>query len=72
MAYLTVQINSSHKKNNFNCGKNLLDNYLHKQAKQDVKRKLTVCFILADEDNIVQGYYTRSNGGRPLNELPEE
>jgi GNAT superfamily N-acetyltransferase len=72
MAYLTLQLNSSHKKNNFNCGKDLLDNYLHRQAKQDVKRKLTVCFILANEDNVVQGYYTLSNAGIPLDELPED
>ncbi len=72
MAYLTVPLNTSHKKNNFNCGKYLLDNYLHKQAKQDVKRKLTVCFILATKDNTVQGYYTLSNAGIPSNELPED
>lgn len=72
MAYLTVPLNTSHKKNNFKCGKDLLDNYLHKQANQDVKRKLTVCFILANKDNIVQGYYTLSNAGIPSKELPED
>ncbi len=72
MAYLTVPLSASHKKNNFKCGKDLLDNYLYKQAKQEVRRKLTVCFILADEDNIVQGYYTLSNAGIPLDELPKD
>lgn len=72
MAYLTVPLNTSHKKNNFKCGKDLLDNYLHKQAKQDVRRKLTVCFILATKDNIVQGYYTLSNAAIPSSELPED
>lgn len=50
----------------------LLDHYLHKQAKQEVKRNLTVCFILANKDNFVQGYYTLSNAGIPSNELPKE
>lgn len=72
MVYLAVPLNTFHKKNNFKCGKDLLDHYLHKQAKQDVKRKLTVCFILANKDDIVQGYYTLSNAGIPSNELPEE
>jgi predicted GNAT family N-acyltransferase len=61
MSYKTEPLSSSHKKKNFACGKTLLDNYLHTQAKQDMKRKLSVCFILADEHNYVKGYYTLSN-----------
>jgi predicted GNAT family N-acyltransferase len=60
MSYKTESLSSSHKKKNFACGKTLLDNYLHIQAKQDMKRKLSVCFILADDQNNVQGYYTLS------------
>ncbi len=54
MNYITVPLDSSHKKRNFNCNKSLLDNYLHAQAKQDVKRKLSACFILADDENNVK------------------
>ena len=61
--YLTVPLNSSHNKKDFKCGKELLDNYLHYQAKQDVKRNLTACFILADENHKVKGYYTLSSSG---------
>lgn len=43
MSYVTVPLNASHKKSAFNCGNALLDNYLHVQAKQDVKRKLAAC-----------------------------
>ncbi len=71
MNYLTVLLNSSHKKENFSCGKALLDNYLHKQAKQDVKRKLSACFILADEDHTVKGYYTLSSASISRGLLPE-
>ena len=60
MSYSTVPLHTSHKKKDFNCGKTLLDNYLHTQAKQDVKRKLAACFILAGEENKVKGYYTLS------------
>jgi GNAT superfamily N-acetyltransferase len=72
MAYLTTALNSSHKKQNFTCGNALLDRYLHKQAKQDVKRKLSACFILADENGEVKGYYTLSNAGIPGTDLPQE
>src|SRR6266540_383874 len=58
-------------KRNFNCNKSLLDNYLHAQAKQDVKRKLSACFILADDENNVKGYYTLSSTSIQRELLPE-
>lgn len=72
MNYLTVPLHSSYKKEKFSCGKSLLDSYLHKQAKQDVKRKLSACFILPDEENNVKGYYTLSSGSIERMSLPEE
>jgi hypothetical protein len=48
------------KKAAFKCGKPSLNEYLHKQAKQDAKRKLSACFILAETDGTVKGYYTLS------------
>jgi GNAT superfamily N-acetyltransferase len=71
MPYLTVSLHASHKKKLFSCGNILLDNYLHTQAKQDVSRKLAVCFILADKENNVQGYYTLSSASIPRELLPE-
>ena len=72
MSYLTVPLHSSHKKGSFRCGKPLLDNYIHTQAKQDVKRKLSACFILPDEENNVKGYYTLSSAVIQQELLPEE
>jgi GNAT superfamily N-acetyltransferase len=71
MTYLTKPLDSSYIKKNFSCGISLLDDYLHKQAKQDMKRKLTVCFVLADENHEIKGYYTLSNYTIPLDEIPE-
>jgi GNAT superfamily N-acetyltransferase len=71
MNYLTIPLDSSHNKNKFSCGKSALDNYLYKQASQDIKRKLSVCFILPDINNII-GFYTLSNGSLPQKNLPEE
>jgi len=45
--YLTIPLDSKHKKSEFTCGNTYLDNYLKKQAKQDIKRKLSACFILS-------------------------
>jgi predicted GNAT family N-acyltransferase len=71
MTLITVTLNNSHKKNIFDCGNLLLNNYLHTQAKQDLKRKLSGCFILADEENTVKGYYTLSNTSIPKILLPK-
>jgi len=72
MEYKTVPLNRGHKKQDFTCGKELLDNYLQKQAKQDVKRKLTACFLLPDENQNVVGYYTLSSAAIPREIVPEE
>ena len=71
MNYLTVPLHSSHKKKNFSCGKSLLDDYLQMQAKQDIKRKLSVCFILVDDKDNVKGYYTLSSTSIQKEILPE-
>src|ERR1700744_770478 len=64
-------LNSLLNKKDFRCGKPSLDDYLHTQASQDVKRKLCVVFVLF-EDNIIKGYYTLSSASVPARFVPEE
>lgn len=62
MNELTENLNSTHRKKEFSCGKDMLDDYLHKQANQDIKRKLSACFVLNDkETDLLKGYYTLAN-----------
>lgn len=63
-------LNSSLNKKNFNCGKEMLDNYFHSQASQDVKRKLCVVFTMF-ENTTVKGYYTLSSASIPAGMIPE-
>ncbi len=73
MKELTEVLNSNHRKKEFSCGKEMLDNYLHKQAGQDVKRKLSVCFVLNDkEKNLIKGYYTLSSNSISNKLVPQE
>ena len=66
-------LDKKHNKKEFNCGKELLNNYLHNQAGQDIKRKLAACFVLSQKvDNLIQGYYTLSNNSIPLSRFPEQ
>jgi predicted GNAT family N-acyltransferase len=62
MNQISEILSSKHRKSEFSCGNELLDDYLHKQANQDIKRKLSACFVLNDkETNLIKGYYTLSN-----------
>lgn len=70
---LTESLHSNHRKKEFSCGKEMLDNYLHKQANQDIKRKLTACFVLNDkETDLLKGYYTLANNSLSQNLIPAE
>lgn len=65
-------LNKHHNRERFDCGKEVLNDYLKYQANQDVKRKLSVCFVLIDSNsNDIQGYYTLSNSGIPLEHFPD-
>lgn len=72
MSQISESLNSVHKKSDFSCGKEMLDNYLHKQANQDIKRKLSACFVVKEEQTeLIKGYYTLSNNSIPLEDIPE-
>lgn len=65
-------LNKNHNRTDFDCGKELLNNYLKNQAGQDIKRKLSACFVLLEsKTNNIQGYYTLASNSIPLNSFPE-
>jgi predicted GNAT family N-acyltransferase len=73
MNELTENLNSNHRKKEFSCGKEMLDNYLHKQANQDIRRKLSACFVLnAKESDLLKGYYTLANNSLAQDLIPNE
>jgi len=66
-------LNKKHNRKDFDCGKELLNSYLKNQASQDVKRKLSACFVLIEnETKCIKGYYTLSNNSIPLNYFAEQ
>lgn len=73
MKELTEHLNSTHRKKEFSCGQVMLDEYLHKQANQDIKKKLSACFVLKDnETSLLKGYYTLSNSSILQELIPQE
>lgn len=67
-------IGKHHKRGDFSCGYEALDQYLKKQATQDARRMVAAPFILTRESNrkTIVGYYTLSASGISLQDLPDE
>ena len=67
-------LNPTHDRTGFQCGIEALDRYLKKQAKQDIKRRISRVFVATKPDNpkVVIGYYTLSTLSIELNQLPEK
>ena len=73
MNHLTELLDVKHRKKDFICGKDMLDRYFHEQANQDIKKKLSACFVKEDSGTrLVQGYYTLSNSSVPKDFIPFE
>ncbi|MFM8347472.1 MAG: GNAT family N-acetyltransferase [Bacteroidota bacterium] len=71
MTWLTIPLDDACNRDEFSCGNDRLDFYLKRQVSQDIKRKLTACFVLPGMDNRLVGYYTLSNDIIPAEQLPE-
>lgn len=74
MSYLTLPLDSTHNRDGFLCTVPPLDDYLWKQAGQDMKKMLAVVFVLPDEQkpSLIKGYYTLSGDNIPQQQVPEE
>jgi ribosomal protein S18 acetylase RimI-like enzyme len=60
-----------HDRKSFSCGTEVLDTYFRERAGQDVKRRVSNCFVLLDGDGAVAGFYTFAATSLPLTELSE-
>ena len=70
---LTIEtLQNNHLKDSFSCGYQMLDNYIQKQAKQDIKRDLSACFVLTKKSKEVVGYYTLSANSISRGDFPQE
>jgi GNAT superfamily N-acetyltransferase len=67
-------LNTTHDRADFHCDVEALDRYIHRQAGQDIKRRISRVFAAALPDNPkkVIGYYSLSTLSIELNQLPEK
>lgn len=55
----------------FTCGIEALDRYFRTQVSQDIKRRVSACFVANDSMGQIAGYYTLASASVLLSELPE-
>jgi ribosomal protein S18 acetylase RimI-like enzyme len=68
----TVQLLRDHDRTGFSCGVQALDRYFKTQVGQDVRRRVTSCFVAVDaETGMVAGFYTVAAASIPMSDLPE-
>ncbi len=72
--YVCEPLGNEHDRTHFDCGVPVLNDYLAKYAKQDVKRKASAVFVLVEraEPKRVIGFYTLCATSVALSELPAE
>lgn len=70
--YRIETLASQHKRAGFSCGVGPLDRYFQDHVTQDVRRRVTACYVAVDiATGTVAGYYTLAAAGIPLGEMPD-
>ncbi len=61
-----------HDRSGFSCGVEPLDNYLKRQARQDVRKRVAAVFVLIPDSSIIAGFYTLSQYSIDLGRIPQD
>jgi ribosomal protein S18 acetylase RimI-like enzyme len=64
-----IEALANHDRRNFTCGVAALDRYFREQVSQDIRRRVTNCFVAIDTAGAVAGYYTFAAASLPTTEL---
>jgi GNAT superfamily N-acetyltransferase len=71
-SYRIEALGPQHDRAAFSCGVAALDRYFREQATQDVRRRVTACYVAtAAGTGLVAGYYTLAAAGILFADLPE-
>lgn len=67
-----VPLDSKYDRSLFQSGNELLDIYFRDRVIQDIRRRITACFIALDRSGNISGYYTLSSASIYLHHLQEK
>ena len=66
-------LGAEHDRKTFSCGVEPLDRYFREQATQDIRRRVSACYVAVDAaTSAIAGYYTLAAGGVPLDDIPSQ
>ena len=66
-----LPLDAAHDRSTFNSGSKPLDRYFREQVTQDIRRRITACFVAISRDGTLAGYYTLASASLLLGDLPE-
>ena len=72
LTFTVEPLAASHDRKAFSCGVPPLDRYLHELATQDMRRRVSNCFVALDAAGTIVAYYTFAATSFPLADLPPE
>lgn len=74
MDVIITPLGKQHDRKTFDCGECSLNQYFHRYASQDIRRRVNRVFVAPppDEPQQVIGYYSLSAGGLAAADLPED
>jgi predicted GNAT family N-acyltransferase len=70
--FRVIPIDQSHDRSAFNSGSESLDCYFRERVTQDIRRRITACFVAISADGHIAGYYTLASASVFLGDLPEK
>ena len=69
-AFRIVPLEAAHDRTTFESGSAPLDRYFRHQITQDIRRRVTACFLVLTHDGRIAGYYTLASASILLADLP--
>lgn len=72
MPFVVEALSTGHDRAGFACGTDELDRYFQRQVTQDIRKRVTACYVAVDEESgQIAGFYTLAAASVALTELPE-
>lgn len=72
ITFQLVSLDTMHDRAAFNSGSEPLDRYLREHVTQDIRRRVTACFVAVTEKHRIAGYYTLASASLLLADLPAD
>lgn len=69
-AFRIVPLETAHDRTTFQSGSAPLDGYFRRQVTQDIRRRVTACFVAVNHEKQIAGYYTLASASILLSGLP--